>query len=37
MIHDAEEMKKQEAERTPEKEFFYTGQVGSVRKEKGSN
>ena len=33
--YSAEEMKKQEAERTPEKEFFYTGDVGSVRGEKG--
>ena len=36
--YSAEEIsKKKEAERKPEKEFFYTGQVGSVRKEKGSN
>ena len=28
-------MKKQEAERKPEKEFYYTGNVGSIRKGSG--
>ena len=33
--YSAEEMKKQEAERKPEKEFYYTGNVGSIRKGSG--